>query len=320
MTAITGFIPPTRKPGVLGVHSVDHFSLTVPDLHEAARFYTAFGLDLREEGNALAIYTAGHPHNWGRLVEGPRKRLNYISFGAFADDLPRFAEHLQKIGVTRLDPPAGFESNGLWFRDPDGTLVEIKVAEKSSPTEKSIVSNPSAGPGVRAMPIRKVAAVSKPRRLSHILLFSANVPRGMDFYARTVGVRLSDEAGGVVAFMHGVHGSDHHMIAFAQSDGPGLHHLSWDMESTHSVGLGAMAMADKGYARGWGTGRHVLGSNYFHYVRDPWGSYCEYSSDIDYVPVEMDWEGGHWDAEDGFYLWGPTPPEDFVTNFETANA
>ena len=163
MTAITGYIPPTRKPGVLGVHSVDHFSLSVPDLEEARRFYDSFGLDLREEGNAIGIYTEGHPHCWGRLTEGPRKKLNYLSFGAFADDLPRFAEQLQKLGVTRLDPPAGFESNGLWFHDPEGALVEIKVAEKSSPTEKSVVSNPSAGPGVRAMPIRKQATVSRPR-------------------------------------------------------------------------------------------------------------------------------------------------------------
>ena len=31
----------------------------------------------------------------------------------------------------------------------------------------------------------------------------------------------------------------------------------------------------------------VLGSNYFHYVRDPWGSFAEYSCDIDYIPKEQ---------------------------------
>ena len=45
-----------------------------------------------------------------------------------------------------------------------------------------------------------------------------------------------------------------------------------------------------GYAAGWGFGRHVLGSNYFHYVRDPWGSYCEYSAGMDYVPCGVNWE------------------------------
>ena len=35
-----------------------------------------------------------------------------------------------------------------------------------------------------------------------------------------------------------------------------------------------------------GVGRHVLGSNYFYYVQDPWGSFAEYSYDIDFVPAD----------------------------------
>ena len=106
------------------------------------------------------------------------------------------------------------------------------------------------------------------------------------------------------------------ILAFATGGGAGLHHSSWDMGGIEQIGLGAMHMADSGYARGWGLGRHVLGSNYFHYIRDPWGSYAEYSADIDYIPVTQDWEAKTWEAHNAFYLWGPTPPEDFVTNFE----
>jgi hypothetical protein len=123
----------------------------------------------------------------------------------------------------------------------------------------------------------------------------------------------------MIAFMHGIHGSDHHMIAFVKADGPGLHHLSWDVPSINQIGLGAMQMADKGYVAGWGMGRHVLGSNYFHYVRDPWGSYAEYSSDIDYIPVDHDWKSGDHPPEDSFYVWGPTPPADFAFNHEIAS-
>ena len=126
-----------------------------------------------------------------------------------------------------------------------------------------------------------------------------------------LGLRLSDRSGDMIAFMHGIHGSDHHMIAFVKSEGPGLHHLSWDVGSIHEIGIGAMHMADKGFTAGWGLGRHVLGSNYFHYVRDPWGSYAEYSSDIDYIPVDHDWESGDHPPEDSFYVWGPTPPPRF---------
>ena len=100
---------------------------------------------MRKDGNGIALYTHGHPHRWGILSEGPKKKLHYLSFGAFEDDLPRFREHLSKVGVERLDPPAGFESNGLWFRDHNGVPIEIRVAEKSSPNAKSVFGAVSAG-------------------------------------------------------------------------------------------------------------------------------------------------------------------------------
>jgi len=77
-----------------------------------------------------------------------------------------------------------------------------------------------------------------------------------------------------------------------------------------------LGMADKGFHKGWGLLRHVLGSNYSHYVRDPWGSYFEYTCDIDYIPATHDWEAGRHPAEDSIYLWGPPLPEDFIVNYE----
>jgi len=75
------------------------------------------------------------------------------------------------------------------------------------------------------------------------------------------------------------------MIAFARSNAPGHHHFSWDVGTVDEIGEGAMHVLDKSFSKGWGLGRHVLGSNFFHYVQDPWGSFCEYSADIDYVPA-----------------------------------
>ena len=76
----------------------------------------------------------------------------------------------------------------------------------------------------------------RPRRLAHVLLFSSDVLRSIDFYHRVLGLRLSDRSGDGVTFMHGIHGSDHHMIALAKSDGPGLHHLGWDVGSSTKSG------------------------------------------------------------------------------------
>ena len=135
--------------------------------------------------------------------------------------------------------------------------------------------------------------------------------KAIDFYTRVLGLRLSDHSGGIIAFLHGAHGSDHHMVAFAHSDAPGFHHLSWDVGSVDEIGAGAMHMHGKGYDKGWGLGRHVLGSNYFHYVQDPWGSFREYSAAIDFVPSDFDWKAADHPPEELVLRLGPRPAGGF---------
>ena len=166
------------------------------------------------------------------------------------------------------------------------------------------------------MASRSGLARTRPRRLAHILLFTRDVAKAIQFYTRILGLRLSDHSGDNIAFLHGIHGSDHHMIAFAHSDAPGHHHFSWDVGSVDEIGIGAMHMFELGFVEGWGLGRHVLGSNYFHYIRDPWNSYCEYSAGIDYVPADSVWPTGDFPPEDSFYAWGPNVPDDFARNYE----
>ena len=45
--------PVPRRPGELGVHSLDRFNFAVPDLEAARNFYANFGLDLRAKSAAL---------------------------------------------------------------------------------------------------------------------------------------------------------------------------------------------------------------------------------------------------------------------------
>ncbi|MGZ3329045.1 MAG: VOC family protein, partial [Xanthobacteraceae bacterium] len=246
MTAIRGYVPATDRPG-LGVHSLDHFVLAVPDLAPAQRFYSDFGLDVQAAGDALGLKTAGHDQHWGVVVEGKRKKLHHLSFGCYSDDLPYLQERAEANGVALVDPPKGFESNGFWFQDPAGLLIEIKVAAKVSPAHKTPGTWSSSPEGVAGAPVRAKAPIVRPRRLSHVLVFTPDVDRSLAFYSNIVGLRLSDRSDRV-AFMHAIHGSDHHILAFAQSSGPGLHHCSWDMSGIDDIGLGAMHMAGKGYS------------------------------------------------------------------------
>jgi catechol 2,3-dioxygenase-like lactoylglutathione lyase family enzyme len=315
--ADTAATPTTRRAGVLGVHSLDRFVFTVPELDAAERFYRAFGLDVRRSGQRLDLYTAGHPHHWGSVfAAGATKKLQYLSFGIFADDVAAFRERIQKLGVGGEPHPLA-DRDGLWLRSPDGVSLQLVVADKASPSRKSVPTALDAvPPGAGAAPGRSRVQPVRPRRLSHILLFTPDVLRMVAFGRDVLGLRLSDHSGDGIAFLHGVHGSDHHLVAFAKSHAAGLHHSSWDVGSANEVGLGSEQMRNAGYARGWGVGRHVLGSNYFYYVKDPWGSFAEYSFDIDFVPHDLDWPAADHPPEDSFYVWGPPPLEEFIENHE----
>ncbi|WP_342131055.1 VOC family protein [Hydrogenophaga sp. OTU3427] len=312
---------PSRRPGVVAVHSVDRFVFTVPDLAVARRFYEAFGLDVRQHGQRLDLHAFGHPHCWASVFEaGDRKQLRYLSYGIFADDLPVFKARIQSLGLAVEPHPlaAGLErGDSLWLRDPDGIATQLVVAPKVSPSAKTQPSPVAAVPaGAGAAPSRGRVAQVRPRYLSHILRFTPDVPRLVAFGHEVLGLRLADRSGEVIAFTYTPHGSDHHLVAFAKSHAPGLHHSSWDVGSVNEVGLGAEQMRDAGWGQGWGVGRHVLGSNYFNYVRDPWGSFCEYSCDIDFVPADLDWPAADHAPQDALYVWGPAVPDDFITNHE----
>ena len=315
MTQIRTNVLASSSAGDVGVHSLDGLHLMVPDLEQAVKFYRAFGLDVREGPHGIALSTYDDPRVWATVSEG-RKKLSHISFGIFEQDLAAFAARLQDQGVPRVDGPAGFDDGGIWFRNPDGLLMQLRVAPKSSPDAKSPFAMNSALHGTRGAPLNAAAPAIRPNRLAHILMFTGSVSGSIDFYARVLGLRLSDRVGDDAAFMHGIHGSDHHLVAFGRSSGPGLHHMSWDVPSINEIGHGAVQMLRSGYDAGWGLGRHALGSNYFHYVRDPWGSYSEYSSDIDYIAAGSEWDAQDHPPEDTFYLWGPNPPGDFAHNYE----
>ncbi|VFR32395.1 Catechol 2,3-dioxygenase [plant metagenome] len=291
--------------------------LSVPDLEEARRFYASFGLRVENDDQGLALYTYGHEHRWAHLRQGARKRLEWLSLGIHAEDAARFDALLRQQGIGRIAAPTGADPTGIWLAAPDGLKIQLRVARKASPSTPGPREFPPAPANVGRAPNRSQVQQVRPLYLSHILLFSADVDAAVAFYTDLLGLRLTDKSGSIIAFMHSPHGSDHHLIALAKSDGPGLHHSSWCVPSLDAIGIGAQQMAAAGFPDGWGLGRHVLGSNYFRYVRDPWGSYAEYSYDIDYVHAGAQWPAADHPPEDSLYVWGPDLPPDFTTNYET---
>jgi len=154
-----------------------------------------------------------------------------------------------------------------------------------------------------------------PRRLGHSLLFTAQPRQMTDFYTQVLGLRVSDTIHhDLVTFLNAGPG-DHHIFGFIASTHPGFHHASFEVPSIDAIAVGADRMHAKGHQAGWGLGRHTIGSNFFHYNPDPWGSWIEWFSDID--QIDDCWVAKDWDVPP--HLWGTPPPQTFLDNQEPAS-
>jgi catechol 2,3-dioxygenase-like lactoylglutathione lyase family enzyme len=300
----------------LGVHSIDHFTLVVPDLVEEAKFLTAFGLEVETQVDRLLLRTVGSNHVWGQILPGEKKKLAYVSMACYEGELEGIRQQVATAGgAFEAQHPSG-SADGFWFRDPDGVLFQVKVGAKTQPDQKTDMPDLTIPSNVRGAPARSKAPLARPTRMSHMALFTSNVTRSLDFHIRALGVRLADRSGEIIAFTYGRHGSDHHLLAFLSGGGPGLHHSSWDVPSVEDCGRTNTQLRAAGYDRHWGPGRHVLGSNYFNYAKDKFGQWWEASSHIDFIEKNADWTIANFADEDSLYLWGPDMPEEFPVNVE----
>ena len=88
-----------RRHDSLGVHSLDRFVFTVPDIDVAQRFYDAFGLRTVRDGARVDLYAHGSAHCWGTIVgNGQPKKLAYVAFAAYDDDFDRLAARFAERG------------------------------------------------------------------------------------------------------------------------------------------------------------------------------------------------------------------------------
>ena len=201
------------------------------------------------------------------------------------------------------------EGADLVFRCPGREQDQLRLAVEINNPGQTFVRL-----GRRGAPNRSVD--SRPRKLGHLLKFTTDIDRDVRFYVDVLGVKLSDRIGDkLAAFLRCGGDSDHHTLALAlaTSPTPGLHHLSWEMGNLDQVLLCAERMLDAGYRDGWGVGRHIYGSNYFHYVRDPWMGPHEFFWDIDFIPEDGTWEVEYAEpSADALSQWATSPaPADF---------
>src|SRR5207244_5329089 len=111
-----------------------------------------------------------------------------------------------------------------WYGNPSGCHVTGRSPSPPRPTPHP--PPPLNGPGyaprqaVRGAPERGLKPA--PRRLGHVLLFTSDIARQVDFYTRVLGLKLSDRSQEIIAFMRCT--THHHNPALLASTAPGFHH------------------------------------------------------------------------------------------------
>ena len=303
------------------IRSLLHVGLTVPDLEIGRAFYELFGLQPRAAGDDLVLRCEGRAQDQLRLIEGARKKLSYVSLGTNHEGMKGLQANLDRAGVKVVDSPFG-DIDGVWFQDPHGDWVNVQAAEPVPSLAAPCVEINAPGSyrriGTRACETTALNKRARPRRLGHLIKFSPDVNRSVDFYTRVLGMKVSDRAHDILAFLRGSAGGDHHILAFAKSSHTGLHHVSFEVGDIDEIEIGAQTLLRAGYKDGFGLGRHVGGSNYFHYIRDPWNSLAEYFWDIDVIPEDdAGWQPMDVAPEQITVVWATTaPPPEFTVNFE----
>lgn len=282
-------------PKVIGLAGC---GLEVPDLDVAEKFYGAFGLVAERRADMIGFRCDGRPRDEIVVVKGAQKRMHHVSFLIKPEDESAFGDRLKAAGLQPQGAPAGGHRPGLWFRDPWGTWVNLTPGEKPPPAPPARSSE-----RLDEHYWSTLDRNPRPKRIGHMLVFSPQWEKAEQFYSESLGLRTADKAVGKVAFMCAGEGViDHHCFGFVNSTHVGYQHASFQMSSIDDIGFANWKMVKAGYNEGFGPGRHALASNLFQYVRDPWGSWIEYYSDMDKITAEK-WVSRDWNELP--YVWGP---------------
>ena len=132
---------------------------------------------------------------------------------------------------------------------------------------------------------------SRPTKLTHVVLNSAEVEKQTAFFLDVLGFKWSDSTF-MMDFVRCC--SDHHSVAFARGNGPTLNHMAYEMPNIDGLMHGAGRLKKSGYEILWGVGRHGPGANVFSYFVEPNGFVTEYTTDVQqvddtYVGHDADW-------------------------------
>ncbi|HEV2375197.1 MAG TPA: VOC family protein [Streptosporangiaceae bacterium] len=295
-----------------------------PDLARAADFAAAFGFATVGAEQGPLVLRGTLPGTPCAVVhEGTRSCFAGLAFrAADAQDLARLARW---SGNDVCDLPGPGGGRAVALRDPSGLAVSVVHGARELPAlpgQQPLVLNV----GTQAQRVnhtqRPPRTPARVKRLGHVVFRTPFFQRALDWYLEVLGLVVSDflyldgqrDRGPTMAFLRCDRGSDpadHHSLAMHLGPDVAYVHSAYQVADLDALAAGGEHLAECGYQRAWGIGRHIQGSQVFDYWRDPDRLMMEHYTDGDLFDntVEPGWAPM---SASGLAQWGPPVTRDFL--------
>jgi catechol 2,3-dioxygenase-like lactoylglutathione lyase family enzyme len=314
---------PARHPQpTVKAQDLTHLIFQRPDLNEAARFLTDFGLTVsRQDADTLYLRATDATAYCYRVQRAEHAR--FIGFGLAVqslDDLEKLtripgassvekSEHPGKGYCVRLTDPSGFIVEAVCDQTPSATL------EHRAPLPWNLAQEQPRVNVTQRPPI----APPEVLRLGHIVIEVVDYQATCAWYTQHFGFIPSDvqvlpDGTPIVAFMRldlGETPAAHHTLAIAQGFMATYSHSAYEVVDADAVGMGQRVLRERGWEHSWGIGRHILGSQIFDYWQDPWGDKHEHYCDGDIFTAAQP-TGIHPVSPEAMAQWGQRMPASFT--------
>ncbi|MEU6883353.1 VOC family protein [Streptomyces sp. NPDC046712] len=322
--ALRGERPGRARNPVIKVADLAWLEFEKPDLDRAEVFARDFGFAIaaRTERELWLRGTfAGSPcmvirrGNASRFI-GPAFRA------AERSDLDRLARATGSA-VRNIGVPGG--GHAVTLLDPSGFPVQVVHCAEQLPAlgeQQPLLLNFGTEHRRTNATQRPPREPSRIQRLGHVVLETRVFARALDWYLDTLGMIVSDflfldgqrDRGPTMAFIRCDQGSlavDHHTLAMHLGPGNGYVHSAYQVTDLDAIAGGGEYLAERGYRRSWGIGRHIQGSQLFDYWRDPDHFMLEHFADGDLFSCDLE-PGWAPMSASGLAQWGPPVTRDFL--------
>ncbi|MCC5474416.1 VOC family protein [Streptomyces barringtoniae] len=322
--ALRGEHPGRARNPVIKVADLAWLEFEKPDLDRAEVFARDFGF-------AIAARTERELWLRGTFAGSPCMVIRHGQASRFAGPAFRAAERadLDRLAaatgntVRDIDVPGGGQS--VTLLDPSGFPVRVvHCAEQlpALPEQQPLILNTGTEHRRTNATQRPPREPSRIQRLGHVVLETRVFMRALNWYLDTLGMIVSDflfldgqrGRGPTMAFIRCDQGSlpvDHHTLALHLGPGTGYVHSAYQVTDLDSIAAGGEYLAERGYRRSWGIGRHIQGSQLFDYWRDPDRFMLEHFADGDLFSCDLE-PGWAPMSASGLAQWGPPVTRDFL--------